>query len=214
MIPGSHRKNNDLSILSYQKKKILTIHRGDILIFHATLHHRGINYYKHEQRRLLQVFEMFPDKITYEEHASKLMVVQSSNRSLMKHIVTPLLIELSKFPGLVDIINFVHYFLVCNDLQYKIVLMDIEPWNKKDKYITYEPVRRIYHFNHEYINVNVCCDPNIQQLQPSNYYLYMYILYWIVSFVILHYLYEKYKGKGKKIQSSRKYRILTYSNRL
>jgi len=52
-------------MVSYQKKKILTIHRRDILIFHATLHHRGINYNKHEHRRLLQVFEIFPDKSIY-----------------------------------------------------------------------------------------------------------------------------------------------------
>jgi len=120
---------------------------------------------------------------TYEEHSSKLVVVQSSNHSLMKHIVTPLSIELSKFPGLINVINFIHYFLVFNDLQYKVALIDIEPWKKKDKYITYEPGRKIYHLNHEDINVNVSCDPNIQVLQTSNYYLYMFIL--IVTFVCI-----------------------------
>ena len=29
------------------------------------MHHRGINYNQTENRRLLQVFEVFPDKETY-----------------------------------------------------------------------------------------------------------------------------------------------------
>lgn len=47
IIPGSHKYNNiGSSIESYNKKIILDIKHGDILIFHANIHHRGINFNK------------------------------------------------------------------------------------------------------------------------------------------------------------------------
>jgi hypothetical protein len=210
VIPGSHRMNKEWSLVSYQKRKVLHVQRGDILLFHANLHHRGINYQKTEHRRLLQVFDVFPYQQTYQEHTPHLAVVQSSNSTIMKHIVTPLLVELSKFPGIVEVINFVHYFFVNNDLQYKMSLMDLDPWTKEGKYISYEPIRRIDHLGTEDINVIVCCDPSIQVLQTSNYYLYMYLIYWIVSFILLYYFYRwmngtnqngTKKGKGRSRRS-------------
>ena len=205
VIPGSHLTSfkKNWSFVSYQKKEILTVHRGDILIFNATIHHRGINYHKTEHRRLLQVFEIFPDKTTYEEHSSQLVTVQTYNHSLIRNIVNPLLIQLSKFPRIVDVVNFIHYFLVYHHLQYKVSFMELDPWTKKDKYVSYEPAIRIDHLNYDDHNVNVCCDPTIQVLQTSNFYLYFYLLYWIVSFVLLYYVYKWWNGASK---IPRKYR--------
>lgn len=197
VIPGSHRMKKDWSFTSYQKRKVLTVRRGDILLFHANMHHRGINYQKTEHRRLLQVFDVFPDQKTYEEHSPNLVVVQTSNNSLVKYIVNPMLIELSKFPGVVEVINFIHYFFVYNDLQYKTSLMDLDPWTKDGKYISYEPVRRIDHLDPEDINVNVCCDPTIQVIQPGNYYLYMYVIYWVVTCVLIYYGVQWWNGPKK-----------------
>ena len=72
IIPGSHKYNNPgWSYQSYNKKQIIHVKRGDILIFHANTHHRGVKFNKMNNRRLLQVFEVFPDKETYDEHISQ-----------------------------------------------------------------------------------------------------------------------------------------------
>ena len=118
LIPGSHKYNNDWSIRTYKRKKIIQVNRGDILIFHANIHHRGVHFGKQENRRLLQVFEIFPDQNAYDEHASKLISIQTSNHSLIKNVVNPVMYQVSQIPYLIDVTNFIHYFFVYNDLQY------------------------------------------------------------------------------------------------
>lgn len=71
VIPGSHIKSNNITITSlqsYSNKVIINVNRGDILIFHANLHHRGVNFGSSRNRRLLQVFEVFPDENIYIIH--------------------------------------------------------------------------------------------------------------------------------------------------
>jgi len=70
------------------RKQRLDIRRGDILVFHANLHHRGVHFHPSKHRRLLQIFEVFPDRSTYEQHVDKLVIVQSSDTLLMKHVIT------------------------------------------------------------------------------------------------------------------------------
>lgn len=191
IIPGSHKYNNNgWSIESYNKKKILNVHRGDILIFHANLHHRGINYNKIGNRRLLQVFEVFPNKETYNKDYSKLVIVQSSESFFMKNLLNPILYQISKYPKIINYITFIHYILMYNDLHYKIALMDISPNDKKNKYISYEPGRRIYFEKlinkKEDLNVNIICDKKINSISYGNYYMYMYILFLFTSILIVY----------------------------
>ena len=47
-------------ILSDKNKKQIYMKQGDILIFHATLIHRGIFYTNQKERRLLQCFDCIP----------------------------------------------------------------------------------------------------------------------------------------------------------
>jgi hypothetical protein len=197
IIPGSHKyNNNDWSIRTYNRKKIIQVNRGDILIFHANIHHRGVRFGTQENRRLLQVFEVFPDKPTYDEHASNLISVQTSNHSLIKNVINPIMYQAAKIPYVIDAINFINYIFVYNDLQYKVTMMDLAPYDKRDKYITYEPGRRVYmdETTYEELNVNVVCDRNIETAQPSSFYLYVYILYWIVSFILIYLIVKWFKG--------------------
>lgn len=97
-----------------------------------------------------------------------------------------------------------HYFLVYNDLQYKVALMDLDPWTKTNKYITYEPGKRKNYnelTNNEDLNINVLCDKNSITENPSNFYFYIYILYYIVSGIIIYYIVKKqlYKPLFKSI---------------
>jgi hypothetical protein len=199
LIPGSHTKDfhsKNTSIESYLDKKTIDIDPGDILIFHANLYHRGIKY-NQGNRRLLQVFEVFPDKKTYETYSSQLLTVITSKNSSM-NFISEFSYYVSKVPVLIDTINFFHYILVYNDLQYKIILKDIEPWNKKDRFVTYEPNKRLEYKDaktEETINVNVICQM-IQTIEPSNYYLYLFIFI-VLLFIILYY-FTKHTFKGNK----------------
>lgn len=201
IIPDSHKYNNPgSSIESYNKRQIIHVSRGDILIFHANIHHRGINFNKTSNRRLLQVFEVFPDKETYEEHISKLIIVKTSDSMLLKHIITPIMYEISIYPTIINFLTMVHYILMYNDLHYKMSFMDISPAEKKDHYITYEPTKRfIYDLNKtEDLNVNIICDTSAKTVSYSNYYLYFYIIYWIVSIILIYFIYKLWKTPGKK----------------
>lgn len=209
VIPGSHKYNNSgRSIDSFNKRKVLDIQRGDILVFHSNMHHRGVNYNKTGERRLLQVFEVFPDKKTYNEYAPNLVIVESSKSLLFKNILNPVMYWLSKYPKVIDNIIFFHYIIMYNHMQYKIVYMDLPPWEKKNKYISYEPGKRVIiedlaNNNHiEDLNVNILCDKNIYSRPYSNFYLYIYILYWIVTILII-YAIKKYLSTGNKYKKQK-----------
>lgn len=189
VIPGSHKYNNKgSSTESYRKKKVLSMKQGDMLIFHANLHHRGIGYYKTENRRVLQVFEVFPDKQTYDEHISKTVIVKSSESSTMSKIVAPFLYKVSNSPLLIDPVTRIHYWFMFNDLQYKVVLMDISPYEKKNKYVGYESGPRLMYddvHDKEDLNINIICDKKVTSVLFSNYYLYMFFMF-IVLIIFLY----------------------------
>ena len=90
-----------------------------------------------------------------------------------------------------------------NDLQYKVSLMDIAPWDKKDKYVSYEPGRRVSISDllnqnaFEELNVNILCDESVKSVSYSNFYLYFYIVYWIASIALI-YLIKKWWFSGNK----------------
>jgi hypothetical protein len=196
VIPGSHKKDfykNNSSITSYNKKKILTIEPGDILVFHANMYHRGTNFDTKGDRRLLQVFEVFPDDKTYAQYSNDFLTVVTANTFTIG-IINKLSYYLAKIPSLIDTINFLHYTLVFHDLQYKIIFNDIAPWEKKNKLVTYEPGKRLDYTQitgKDAINTNIICEKT-NTCKPSNFYLGLYILYWIV-FLLVIYLWKKSK---------------------
>ena len=56
VIPGSHNYNNNgISLQSFNNRKALDVKRGDILVFHSNMHHRGINYNKKGLERLIKL---------------------------------------------------------------------------------------------------------------------------------------------------------------
>ena len=205
VVPGSHLPNKKWSVQQYQDRKVLDMKRGDILVFHANMHHRGINYYKTPHRRLLQVFEVFPDRATYEEHAPKLIMVQTSTNSTIRELVNPLMIQLAKNTTAINLVNFCHYMFVNNDLQYKVSLMDIEPWHKRGNYVSYEPVRRVKmeDIQYEDLNVNIICDSAIQTRGSGKYYLY-----WFLVIIVMYLLYRFYKmPKAQRNKLQKKYTV-------
>jgi hypothetical protein len=200
VISGSHKKQfqkNYNSIDAYFQKKIIDIEPGDILIFHANLYHRGINFDTQGVRRLLQVFEVFPDEVSFHKNYDKFITVITANTAIIT-LVNYLSYILSKLPFVIDSICFAHFILVYNDLQHKIALNDLVPWDKTDKLITYEPGKRIQYESitgKDSININIICENSITKT-PSNFYLIFYIIYWIISLILLYYIGKLLVKKG------------------
>jgi len=190
LIPGSHKYNNPgFSIESYNKKKIIEVKRGDILIFHSNIHHRGINYYKTENRRVLQVFRVFPDKETYEREVSKLVIVKTNESTFIKNFIDPIMVEIVKSSTIMGIITFFHYILRYNDLLYKITLIDLSPSDKKDRYVSYEAgssMRFIDLSGNYNLNVNIVTDTNVIYLPTGTYYLH--IFYFILAVIVMFFI--------------------------
>ncbi len=200
VIPGSHKKQfqkNNNSVNAYFQKKIIDIEPGDILIFHANLYHRGTNFDTKGDRRLLQVFEVFPDEESFHKNYDKFITVITANTATLT-LVNYLSYILSKLPFVIDSICFAHFILVYNDLQYKIALNDLAPWDKTDKLITYEPGKRMQYESttgKDAINVNIICEKSITTT-PSYFYLIFYLIYWIVSLILLYYIGKWIVKKG------------------
>lgn len=175
IIPYSHLKNQSTNFFS---RKTINLNSGDILVFHANLHHRGIFYNSEQSRRLLQVFEIFPD-ITY---LPLLKTVLSANTAGSSFNNFNLFVSKNKY--LVNIVSFFHYYLMFYKIHYKIVFMDISDEEKKDSYITYEAgIRKNY--------INLIDDFNINMIVKesktiqSEFDLQQFIFILIILFLII-----------------------------
>lgn len=138
LIPNSHVKPNASPLEELKKAIIIELNPGDILVFNARLVHRGVNF-SNGNRRLLQVFDIFPTKELYHQHVRKYITVDmSGQRSIISYYV-------AKIPFLIYIGNFIVYFLHYYDLKYVVPLRDLPPWQKYNTYITYEPGGRVHY---------------------------------------------------------------------
>lgn len=200
VIPGSHKKefhNQNSCLSSYNKKKLITIEPGDIVVFHANLYHRGTNFNVKENRRLLQVFEVFPDYETLSLNYNRFVTVLTGNTASLS-IINNLSYYISKIPFLINNICFLHYLLVYNNLQYKIILNDVDPWNKNNKLITYEPGRRMNYENitgYDPINTNIIC---IKSITTKPGYFYLICLVFIIFIIIIICMFSNKKIKKFK----------------
>lgn len=106
IIPGSHKElhvSYSDAAANLKKIKRITVIPGDLFIFHSTLLHRGIFTEGLINRRLLQVFDVFPTKNDFILYSSKFLHVPGveSNANMM--------IKVSKIPGIIDYINMLGY---------------------------------------------------------------------------------------------------------
>lgn len=195
LVPSSHKINN---FSLYSTRKTVDIYSGDILIFYSNLHHRGVNFEKQKNRRLLQVFDVFPTTKSFNELNEKIITVVSYNSKLM-NIVNKISYHISKNPSIINTLNYIQYYLICNDLQYKITTMDIDNIYKKNFFITYEPGKHIIYNEHdnlenENLNINIICkDRNVMYLECKNH-LKFFMLF-IIFFILMFILYKYYSKK-------------------
>ena len=166
ILPGSHHKNG--LIKDYSNKIILHLKPGDIVVFNSAIHHRGINYSK-GNRRLLQVFDIFPTHEEYTKNISKFLTVDT-------HTNSNLLYYIAQIKWLIDIVNLIVYVLSYNDIKYIVSLMDLPPWQKSGKYISYEPGGRVLYTDGlvDKLNINVIFVESAI-VKYSHFYLYLFI---------------------------------------
>lgn len=210
VVPKSHRKDNQKLINShdsFNNRKRFDIKAGTFIIIHANVHHRGVNFKQCNNRRLLQIFEVTMNNKDYEKYVPNIIVVETWQSYLMKCVsyVNKNLFKTSNN----DSLTYFHYRLMYNDLQYKLfALMDLSPSEKHNKLVSYESgpqVEVLNCKNSKETNMNIICDPHIKHVGPGYFYFYCYILYWIVSIIVIYIFYKYiYKSISKVKQFTKK----------
>jgi ectoine hydroxylase-related dioxygenase (phytanoyl-CoA dioxygenase family) len=117
LIPRSHIKPHDSFMDEYSRTIVLDLDPGDIVVFNSVTVHRGVNY-SQNNRRVLQVFEIFPSNETYKQNVSKLLTVDTSNKSKNSKKI---LYYIAQIKWLVDIVNCIVFFLGYYNLKYKFI---------------------------------------------------------------------------------------------
>lgn len=184
IIPGSHIKNNVSFVDLYKNKKIIHLEKGDIVVLYSTIYHKGCNYTKGKNRRLLQVFTIYPNKEVYKELNNKCIVVNTSDNKITK---TNFMYYLSQNETLLQILNVFMLLLVYLGIQYKITMKDIPPHEKKGNIISYEPSGRIHYQKGliENININIIVDDSIKEIPYSRYYFFLFSFF-IIGILLLY----------------------------
>lgn len=203
LIPETHKKSKYKTKTFdevYHHKKRVNIQAGTFIIIHANLHHRGVNFTKPTNRRLLQVFDVHFNKKDYDLYTPKFVIIKTEESIIFK-MISNCLYNLYKYNNnsSIETLNYLHYFLVFNNIQYKLF---INSPSKKDigKIISYEPGKQCLFEDSEKLketNINISCDKNIKYESPNLFFFNCYLIYWIVSLILI-YLGAKHKDKIKK----------------
>jgi hypothetical protein len=202
VVPGTHRKSIADNTTVTQKLGMaqrIKFRPGDMLIFHANMHHRGVGYSTTKHRRLLQVFDIFPSPTVHAVHNERLYTMKTS-KTAMASVVNAASQAVATVPPIINALNAAHYVLVCNNIQYKIALTDVPDVEKNGRYISYEPGERkpIDHCTpQEPWNVNIIVDPEANTIEPSSYYSNR-VAITVASAAIIAYVLSKSKRSKRK----------------
>jgi hypothetical protein len=206
LIPKSHIMPRSSFIDDNNNRIILHLEPGDIVVFNAVITHRGVNFSKGENRRVLQVFEIFPTRELHEQNVSKFLTCDTSTNKNEKF----LLYYIAQVQWLINIVNFVAFYLSFNDLKYKVAGMDLPPWQKKDRYISYEPGGRVnykeglIHDN----NINVIFNDS-EIVKYSNFYAWIIFICFIIIVLIL---FNIFKSKTTTSANTKLFKSLKSKN--
>lgn len=183
LIPKSHIMPRSSFMDDNNNRIILHLEPGDIVVFNAVITHRGVNFSKGENRRVLQVFEIFPTRELHEQNISKFLTCDTSTGNKNEK---NLLYYIAQVQWLINIVNFVAFYLSFNDLKYKVLGMDLPPWQKKDRYISYEPGGRVEYKDGliDDNNINVIFNDS-EIVKYSNFYAWIIFICFIIIGLIL-----------------------------
>jgi hypothetical protein len=108
LIPGSHHKigvTYKEALSMFYKRVSIYVEPGDILIFYATILHRGIFTRGQKQRRLVQVFDCFFDPVQEAKYYSSLIHITgkpSAHNSFLVINKSPILKDVNNFYGFLN----------------------------------------------------------------------------------------------------------------
>lgn len=109
LITGSHLYSHIslYQIPSFlQNRQVISVNPGDLLIFYATMLHRGIFYEKTPERRLIQLFDCISNT-RIDEFKKKILHIPCGNKCSSN--VSSLLITLNKIPICSELVNYVGF---------------------------------------------------------------------------------------------------------
>jgi hypothetical protein len=190
LIPGTHIQNNLNLIQLYNNKKVLQLEANDIVVFYSNIYHKGVNFSQGNNRRLLQVFDVFPDNQTYNELFNKFKIVNTSDGTITKKNA---MYYISQNKTTIDLFNYLILFMVYFNLQYKIPMKDLPPSQKNNSFISYQPSGHLYYKQDlvDDININIICDKNVNIVDYSRYYLFLFLFVLLLFSILYLNLYKK-----------------------
>ena len=190
LIPGSHIQNNLNLIDLYKNKTVLHLEPNDIVIFYSNMYHKGVNFSKGKNRRLLQVFDVFPDNKTYDELFNHFKIVNTSNGKITK---TNALYYISQNKTAINLFNYIVLFFVYLNIQYKFMMMDLPPSQKENSFVSYQPSGSIYYKQDlvDDININVITNKNVNIVNYSRYYFFVFLFILLLFSILYLNLYKK-----------------------
>ena len=137
LIPGSDKHphmNIRQMVKSFGKRKVLTLGATDILIFRATLIHRGLFFIPQENRRLIQCFDCIPrDRLDVLN--SQILHTPCINNCISSF--ENVMIKLSKNKFLINLLNVINFYNVGGGYGYKYGILK-KLYGCKYKYISTE----------------------------------------------------------------------------
>ena len=202
VVPGTHRKSIVDNTTVREKlgmARRIKFRPGDMMIFHANMHHRGVGYSTTNHRRLLQVFDIFPSPEVHAVHNERFYTMKTSKTALAS-VANAASQAAATIPPVINALNAAQYVLVCNNIQYKLALTDVPDSEKKGRYISYEPGKRVlieHCTSQEPWNLNVQVDPEAKTLDPSSYYATRAVLA-VASIAAIAYVLSGNKRSKKK----------------
>lgn len=188
LIPGSHIKSNNMN---YSSKIKLELNDGDVVIMNTNLHNRNIY---NRNSKILKILDIFPNDEIKNEYSHNLIIGQLNNSFVIKYILF-VLFFISKSEIIMNSINYIYYFLVFYNIQYKFLLENI---NSYGKLVSYEANNRKYidEINgYENWNTFIICNTDIKTHYFGNNLTYFIIMCLLVYSLSFHYI-----CKNKNIQ--------------
>jgi hypothetical protein len=137
VIPDTNFHNEyRLSDISSLRSKItrLEIPHGSILVFPATLLHRGVFHLNKKDRKVLQIFDVYPTRDIYDKFYDKLLLAKfpQTKMGYFSYII-------GKSRILSNIFVWLHFYIVILQVQYSLVWKDIPHKARQMYYVTNEP---------------------------------------------------------------------------
>ena len=180
VIPKSHLKS---SKSNYGSRRNIHLEEGDVVILNTNLHNRNVN---DAADKVLKIMDIFPNDKVYNMYAHNLQVVQLNSSFIIKYVIFSL-IFISKIRFIIDSINCLYYYLVYYNVQYKILLSDV---NSVGKLVAYEANgrKKLSEVNqYEGWNLNIICNNDIQTAHVGNTLTILLVLGILLSFSVFYF---------------------------